>query len=104
MNKKHKAERYHDRLCNKVANILKQEGYDVQTHLEYKVNGTSIGEIDVLGYKDGHLALYEIKGTHSFMNYCKAKKQLDRAVNKYVPTIDKELIQVDTFYITSKDL
>ena len=92
----------HDRLCDKMAAILENYGYDVDVGFEYGPPSKPTGEIDVLGYKSGHLIIMEVKSNPSKSNAKTAYKQLDKIQRYYVPRFDLPVNRVNLMYVTGQ--
>jgi hypothetical protein len=70
----------HNRLCNKLKNILiERDWYDtVDSNLIYGTKSNNIGECDVLAVTHNREVYFEYKCNHTEQGYKKATEQLIR--------------------------
>ena len=85
----------HDTLVELVVEELKVRGYtDIHKFEDYKSKGYS-GEIDLYTITDNYILLFEIKCTPRGRHERKAREQLDRATEYFLPK-DKRVFK---FYV-----
>lgn len=92
----------HDTLCNKIASELEERGFDVDLGIEYGPGHKTVGELDVVAYKDGHLIIAEVKTNTSKANTKKAYEQLHRASTYFTPRFGLPVKHTDYLYLTNQ--
>lgn len=86
----------HDKILESVAEDLKRDGYKVMKHVYYPSPKKTVGEMDILAFKDGRYSYWEIKS--NIRGFYKGLEQLDRA-GKYFPLKEKYLVMESQIYL-----
>lgn len=97
----------HDKINNSLEEIVRKDGTIYGKNVEYGNSHKTIGEIDLLVYKNGILWLYEVKSNPNNPKlYQKAVAQMERARKKFVHRFEAmygvKVNKLLTYYVTDK--